>query len=285
MREILMIICILIFISPYKSYAHPGNTDEFGGHYDLSTGDYHYHHGFEAHYHPNGICPFGNIDTSRENVVTLEDYNNTVAKNKKLEDDIKDITYKYNVISRENEDLKEYNEELSNSSETSYIPYIITAIVIVASGLIISSKDTKITFLNSKVSNLSKDITNLNIRLEESYKQNRAIHQELKLLKSYDETKILENRKRMANIFSDWIPGDDIDYSKPLDRKDLYVKKSTTTKKYHTLDCKIASKNCTTVPIYDVPYFYKPCKICDPQPIKSKKQIADELGLNPKDFD
>ena len=38
--------------------AHPGNTDAQGGHYEGDTGEYHYHHGFPAHQHPNGICPY-----------------------------------------------------------------------------------------------------------------------------------------------------------------------------------------------------------------------------------
>jgi hypothetical protein len=32
-------------------YAHSGGTDGNGGHYDHSTGDYHYHHGYSAHEH------------------------------------------------------------------------------------------------------------------------------------------------------------------------------------------------------------------------------------------
>ena len=31
--------------------AHPGSTDSSGGHTDHSTGEYHYHHGYEAHSH------------------------------------------------------------------------------------------------------------------------------------------------------------------------------------------------------------------------------------------
>lgn len=37
---------------------HPGRTDEDGGHTDSSTGEYHYHHGFPAHQHPDGKCPY-----------------------------------------------------------------------------------------------------------------------------------------------------------------------------------------------------------------------------------
>ena len=38
--------------------AHPGGTDSKGGHYNRSTGEYHYHHGESAHQHPGGVCPY-----------------------------------------------------------------------------------------------------------------------------------------------------------------------------------------------------------------------------------
>lgn len=55
-----ILLCLLIFAFPLSliSYAHSGRTDANGGHYDRTTGEYHYHHGFPAHQHPNGICPY-----------------------------------------------------------------------------------------------------------------------------------------------------------------------------------------------------------------------------------
>lgn len=38
-------------------FAHSGRTDSNGGHYNRSTGEYHYHHGYPAHQHVNGVCP------------------------------------------------------------------------------------------------------------------------------------------------------------------------------------------------------------------------------------
>lgn len=46
-------------------YAHSGRTDSSGGHYDRSTGEYHYHHGHPAHQHPNGVCPYEQKDTPK----------------------------------------------------------------------------------------------------------------------------------------------------------------------------------------------------------------------------
>ena len=52
----LSLLLVLTFFA--TASAHPGGTDEYGGHVDHSTGEYHYHHGEPAHYHTNGICPY-----------------------------------------------------------------------------------------------------------------------------------------------------------------------------------------------------------------------------------
>lgn len=42
--------------------AHSGRTDSSGGHHDNKNksglGNYHYHHGYSAHLHTNGVCPY-----------------------------------------------------------------------------------------------------------------------------------------------------------------------------------------------------------------------------------
>ncbi|MGN1418496.1 MAG: YHYH domain-containing protein [Acutalibacteraceae bacterium] len=54
---ILSVVFLLSFMFLITS-AHPGRTDGNGGHYDRDTGKYHYHHGYPAHQHTNGICPY-----------------------------------------------------------------------------------------------------------------------------------------------------------------------------------------------------------------------------------
>lgn len=53
---VIAIICIFSFA--IFCFAHSGRTDSSGGHYDRSTGEYHYHHGYPAHSHSNGECPY-----------------------------------------------------------------------------------------------------------------------------------------------------------------------------------------------------------------------------------
>lgn len=61
----LLILLTLVFA--FNANAHPGRTDSDGGHYDRSTGEYHYHHGRPAHDHPNGKCPYEDEDIYEEN--------------------------------------------------------------------------------------------------------------------------------------------------------------------------------------------------------------------------
>lgn len=66
---------IIISGSCVAVFAHPGKTDSSGGHYDRSTGEYHYHHGYPAHQHDNGTCPydFKNNEKSTEKYYNYEE--------------------------------------------------------------------------------------------------------------------------------------------------------------------------------------------------------------------
>lgn len=54
----IVVLFFLIISCSTTLYAHPGRTDSNGGHRNSSTGEYHYHHGYSAHQHDNGICPY-----------------------------------------------------------------------------------------------------------------------------------------------------------------------------------------------------------------------------------
>ena len=55
---LLSLTLIVLCLSCIQVSAHSGKTDANGGHYDSSTGEYHYHHGYPAHQHTNGKCPY-----------------------------------------------------------------------------------------------------------------------------------------------------------------------------------------------------------------------------------
>lgn len=65
-----LLVLILMAVLCMPASAHPGGTDSNGGHFDRSTGKYHYHHGYPAHdhYDTDGDgeidCPYDFIDKS-----------------------------------------------------------------------------------------------------------------------------------------------------------------------------------------------------------------------------
>lgn len=67
---ILLVVAILLLSFPLFVFAHPGRTDSNGGHTDHSTGEYHYHHGYPAHQHIGGKCPYDYDD----NTSSKDDY-------------------------------------------------------------------------------------------------------------------------------------------------------------------------------------------------------------------
>lgn len=62
------LLCVLLLVGlTCTAYAHPGRTDANGGHYNHSTGEYHYHHGYPAHQHYGGVCPYAYDDRTGQN--------------------------------------------------------------------------------------------------------------------------------------------------------------------------------------------------------------------------
>lgn len=67
-RVIIVLVAALTF-----TFLHQGRTDSNGGHYNHTTGEYHYHHGYPAHdhYDMNGDgavdCPYYFKDNTTNN--------------------------------------------------------------------------------------------------------------------------------------------------------------------------------------------------------------------------
>ncbi len=77
---ILLIFSIALSVFPCFVSAHPGRTDSAGGHYDRSMGEYHYHHGYPAHQHENGVCKYNFDDQTNSNNNQTNSNNNTGIK-------------------------------------------------------------------------------------------------------------------------------------------------------------------------------------------------------------
>ncbi len=66
----LCLIITMVIPAPFDGLtltveAHSGRTDKYGGHRDNKNvsglGSYHYHHGYPAHLHPGGVCPYADM--------------------------------------------------------------------------------------------------------------------------------------------------------------------------------------------------------------------------------
>lgn len=76
MKNAICFLSCLLLLACMAS-AHPGRTDSEGGHYDRSTGEYHYHHGKPAHQHENDVCPYDsttNITSNSETNTPIPEY-------------------------------------------------------------------------------------------------------------------------------------------------------------------------------------------------------------------
>lgn len=91
---VLLLACAMSF----TVFAHPGRTDSNGGHYDRETGEYHYHHGFEAHQHVNGECPFDFVDLTGQNSGGDGDGRSHVADSNSAKSNSKEIPVAMRII-------------------------------------------------------------------------------------------------------------------------------------------------------------------------------------------
>ena len=97
-RLLAFLLAFLLLLSP-TVLAHSGKTDANGGHYDRSTGEYHYHHGYPAHQHydmdGDGVadCPYDFDDktdhSSRSNSGSSYDVQSTPRPSPQKSDDSK----------------------------------------------------------------------------------------------------------------------------------------------------------------------------------------------------
>lgn len=136
MRKILLLFILFItFIS--NSFAHSGRTDSNGGHYDRSTGEY--------HYHKNGYVEENNVEDNTSGTLRVKDtdvnYLQKEIDNKQNKiDSLQEQVYsKQNTISRLNNMIVDKNEEIKNLKDMQVYMWI-SFILIFLLGIYISYK-------------------------------------------------------------------------------------------------------------------------------------------------
>ena len=67
-----IVFLLALFLCAGLALAHSGGTDSDGGHWDSSTSTYHYHHGYKAHAHTGGVCPYDFDDQASLEFISSE---------------------------------------------------------------------------------------------------------------------------------------------------------------------------------------------------------------------
>jgi hypothetical protein len=83
MKTKLILIVVGTSMVATFAIAHSGRTDAKGGHNDNKNGGYHYHHGYSAHQHDNGVCPYAPKPAPKKPADSGSSTNKAPAKPKK----------------------------------------------------------------------------------------------------------------------------------------------------------------------------------------------------------
>jgi len=134
-KIILITVIILTFINTF-SLAHQGRTDEYGGHYDHSTGTYHYHNGsysgeYTAPVEEGGVRIDKN--TNNEEKITVNkndtrDYNSIIEENDRLKTEVE---AKRNSLIELQEKVKEQEKQISELKDSKIWIHIIYIVIII----------------------------------------------------------------------------------------------------------------------------------------------------------
>lgn len=195
------VILLLCFVSTVQ--AHSGRTDSNGGHRDSSTGEYHYHHGYSAHQHTNGVCPFDFDDRTGSFAGTPGTGTTSFA-----------LVPASSTTALTNSETPQPN---SNNRLGSYIAvFAVTFVVATALEHARSSDDykTKYSNLESRLSQtllenrkLSSDISTLKNDLEAEKKQSAKLRQQLASCQnSLFNMRVKEQKEKSAEAAKDTTP-------------------------------------------------------------------------------
>lgn len=117
------------------SLAHSGRTDAYGGHYNHSTGTYHYHSGSYSGEYTGPVEEGGvKIDDVKEtedipkvNMNDTKDINQIIIDNNNLK---KELESKRNSITNMNNKINEQKEEINELKDSERLIHIVYLVII-----------------------------------------------------------------------------------------------------------------------------------------------------------
>ena len=108
---LLCIVCI------FNAFAHSGRTDSSGGHWNRSTGTYHYHcGGYPAHSHSGGVCPYKKKKTADDIIKEF----NSIGKTSSSSTSSYDKGYKAGLLDGRKENYEHYSDGYDTGYDSGY---------------------------------------------------------------------------------------------------------------------------------------------------------------------
>lgn len=127
MKKVFFILIVIMSLTANLSMAHKGKTDEYGGHYDHSTGYYHYHNGeydntgdYTAPIEEGGIKIESEENTGGLIINEDNDIEDKLKEeNNKLKDELQEINSKiYNMNATSINDIENIMQKQQKEIET-----------------------------------------------------------------------------------------------------------------------------------------------------------------------
>lgn len=246
-----------IISTTIPAYAHPGRTDGKGGHYNRSTGEYHYHHGMSEHQHPGGVCPYS-ISKSPTSTSTT----NTTQNNSSNID---------------------YTSEGFRMNFFILVPVSIVAIYILRLKFRIHNLNDKNTLLDNElrtanqdlqtkkdyITELKKSNDELSISLKEKQQETAILEHKIKVLRdspdispilTYQEALLIAKVPNGVTFDEDGLPHY---YSNFTVESNMHVYITGSGKKYHRI--RGCSRAYTPMHLFTAAAHFSPCEKCIPR--------------------
>ena len=293
-RIIEILLCIIIFlISQVQIFAHSGRTDSNGKHYDSSTGEYHFHHGYAAHQHTDlnddGIpdCPYDFDDKTGESSGSSSS-SSQVSQDERTDSAVGASNTYSNLSGKSSESANQARESSGGDSEDARhellilgVSFIVFFIIIPISVAAVDNHRARVFRLNSALSDLQK-IHETPTNRERLKSFHRADQKRLAIELAEQLSILTEHAQKVRADFS--LPGvPNIDEVSPLpkdcfidekglphtrgsiDRCTVYISSSGV---YHTSRCHHAASGipCNILnAMYGRVTHGRPCRVCKPE--------------------
>lgn len=268
-----ILLSCLLLLPPLAAFAHSGRTDADGGHYNTSTGEYHFHHGYPAHQHPDGICPYEN--TQEVN------YFNTPSGSDSSETDTRTYSYGYGEGRADGykNGLDAGYRKAAAEVEEKYHNYLVTGIVantaiFFATHYSAKRNEKTISQLKQKRKKYEGELKKLQSDAEKLKKYNSEDYQRFLAQVSAGSSKSHGHAETEDASLDFLIPAGCIinadgypdEEDTPQPQSKFYVFVNPKSGIYHKQTCRYVFSGYRSH-ILDVPAEFKPCSRCKPDAV------------------